>query len=93
MNTITTSTNKECRNCLHFYQHYILTNPGNYAPVFCGHCMCHVRKNGNIPQSRICENYIKATPNKVKKHKQEKLSKLINHIYSSLKHIDDYLKK
>ncbi len=52
--------NETCATCLHFCQHYILTE-GRIMRVFCGHCIFPNVKSKR-PFTKACENYIYAPP-------------------------------
>ena len=49
-------SDKTCKSCKYFHQHYILTE-GRIVRVFCGHCIFPKVKSKR-PYSKACENYI-----------------------------------
>lgn len=53
-------SDKTCKSCKYFHQHYILTE-GRIVRVFCGHCIFPKVKSKR-PYSKACENYIYAPP-------------------------------
>ena len=50
---------KQCKNCIHFYQHYILDEQRCTA-VNCGHCS-YPRPKHRKPENRGCDHYQERT--------------------------------
>ena len=48
-------TEQQCKNCLHFLQHYTF-NDHRLIRVYCGHCRFS-RPKRKFPNSPACENY------------------------------------
>lgn len=48
--------NQTCKDCAHFYQHYVMTED-SCVRAYCGHC-CYGRQKRKRPDSKICEGFL-----------------------------------
>lgn len=48
---------KICKNCQHFYQHYIRIGRGRYTRCECGHCV-YPRVNSRPPRMPACDHFV-----------------------------------
>ena len=44
-----------CKDCAHFYQHYVLTEE-KCIQAYCGHC-CYGRQKRRRPDDKVCEGF------------------------------------
>ena len=64
-----------CNTCVYYRQHYAFDERKIFQ-VYCGHCTCS-RVKTKRPDSKICENYMQAAPDKEAFVSKEYLSKAL----------------
>ena len=59
-------TENTCKNCAHFYQHYVYFLEQRYEPIPCGHCV-YPRLKYRTPETLSCIHFQKKTKETVPK--------------------------
>ena len=47
---------QQCKDCIHFYQHYVCPDGERYMTTYCGHCV-YPRIKKRVPDTRSCEHF------------------------------------